>query len=87
MPRLDSSFFFAIAGGASVAAWLVGTVLGKHPDGGLLGFSAGMFAVWSAMRKDSERRDDQRRRVDDGGGKEGQEWPDRQDPLEDDDEA
>lgn len=58
----DGSAYFVVAGVCSVAYWFVGTVVGKHPDGGLLGFSAGMFAVWSAMRKDSQRRDNHRHR-------------------------
>lgn len=51
----DGSEWFRLAGAASVVYWVVGTVTGGRPDGGLLGFSAGMFAVWSAMRRDDER--------------------------------
>lgn len=58
----DGSTAFLAAGAVAVSTWLVGTVLGRHPDGGLLGFSAGMFAVWSAMRKEGQRRDEDRRK-------------------------
>lgn len=60
----EGHVFFAVAGALAAASWLFGSVVGSHPDGGLLGFSAGMWAVWSAMRKDSQRRDDRRQRQD-----------------------
>lgn len=71
----DGSTYFLVAGGISAASWFVGTVLGKHPDGGaLLGFSAGMFAVWSSMRKDQQDQHD------DDDLDEDQEWQEEQHP-------
>lgn len=73
--NLDASSFFGLAGAVSMVIWLVNAALGHKSDGGLPGFSVGMFAVWSAMRRDSLRRDDRDQRSDD-------EEPDEKSPAE-----
>jgi hypothetical protein len=60
----DPALFFAVTGTGTLILWFADLILGKHPDSGLVGGGAGLWAVYTALRKEQIRQADKQAELD-----------------------